>query len=339
MTISIRKVFSWKFAFYDVLLPSLRVLGPARGDRVLEVLGRACGRIIPGRRRRLERALERVRETLASEAPAETRWSDLAAGQVRFAARDYLLDVPEDAAALGRFQVTGHEQLLEAVGSGRGVMLVGSHLGAHLAGLHWLLRSGLPVSPMVQRPPHISSRLSRLFDARLGLGPTHDLFLRRESPPAAAVELLLRARAILRKGQVVYACGDIPWEGRNCRPGRLLGRDDTFLAIWADLAALTRVPVFHVFCDYLPGGRYHLEITPADQVRGGEEGEAVARFLKRLEARIARDPTQAAAHLLWPCYQLTPPSSPAAIPKPHDRQHSRPSRRQPAAVKDVRTRP
>lgn len=328
MTIPIGRAFSWKFAFYDLLLPSLRVLGPARADWVLDRLGRAAARLIPGRRKRLQRALGRVRQTLALERPVEALWPDLAAGSVRFLARDYLLDIRDDEAALRRFEVSGQERLREAIAAGRGVLLVGGHLGAHLAGLHWLLRTGLPVSAMVQRPPHISGVLSRLFDARLARGREHDLFLRRESTPAAAVELLLRARAVLRKGQAVYACGDIPWHGRNCRPGRLLGRDDSFLSIWADLAALMRVPVFDVFCDYLPGGRYRLEISAASQVRTGEEALAVAAFLERLEARIVRDPSQAVAHLLWPCYQLTPARGrPSGIPKPHDARQHRPSRR------------
>lgn len=336
MTISARRLFSWKFAFYDLMLPALRTLGPARADRVLAALGLAAAWAWPGRRKRLARALGRISEALGTDGPSPSAWPEFAAGTVRFLARDYLLDVADDACALGRFEVSGDDRLREAVASGRGAILVGGHFGAHLAGVHWLLRSGLPVSAMVQRPPHISGVLSRLFDARLAQGPEHDLFLRRKSPRVAAVELLLRARAVLRKGQVVYACGDIPWQGRNCRPGRLLDHEDTFLAIWADLAALTRVPVFHAFCDYLPGGRYRLEIAAADQVRPGEEDQAVADFLMRLEARVARDPAQAVAHLLWPCYQ--PPGPAATNPGRHEPRMHRPSRRS-APIKGTPSEP
>ena len=36
----LRRVLSWKFVFYDLLLPALRMLGPTRGDAILGLLGR-----------------------------------------------------------------------------------------------------------------------------------------------------------------------------------------------------------------------------------------------------------------------------------------------------------
>ena len=73
----------------------------------------------------------------------------------------------------------------------------------------------------------------------------------------------------------MYACGDIPWEGPNCRQGRLLGRDHPFLSIWTDLAVLMRVPTFYQFCVYLPGGGFRLEIVPVGPILAGEESAAV----------------------------------------------------------------
>ena len=49
------RIWSWKFVFYDLLLPALRRLGPARGDRILGWLGRIVLAIQPRRRARLAR--------------------------------------------------------------------------------------------------------------------------------------------------------------------------------------------------------------------------------------------------------------------------------------------
>jgi lauroyl/myristoyl acyltransferase len=326
--ISIRRLFTWKFVFYDLLLPALRRLEPLRGDRALCSLGRIIATVWPGRRQRLERALCHARDALSLDGPVESLWPELAAGTARFLARDYLLDVASDGEALSRFEVHGLAPLRRAIETGRGVMLVGNHFGAYLPGLHWLFRSGLPISALVQRPPHISGELSRMFDSRLAMGAEHDLFLRRNLPPGAAVELLLRARAALRNGRAVYTCGDIPWHGPNTQPGRLLGRSHRFLSIWAELAALTRAPTFHVFCSHRPGGRFRLELEAVGQIHAGEEALAVADFLGELEARIANDPSQAVAHLLWPCFN---PTAAAVSPEWRSEQRAsvlrRPSRR------------
>jgi lauroyl/myristoyl acyltransferase len=134
-----------------------------------------------------------------------------------------------------------------------------------------------------------------------------------------AAERLLRARAALRDGLAVYLTGDIPWPGPKTRPGRLLGQPQRFLAVWSDLAVLTRAPVFVVFCTHKPGGRYALTVEPMGTIAPGEENAAVARYLARLESEIAAHPADAVAHLLWPCYG--PPS-----PRPTT-VAARPSRR------------
>ncbi len=150
--------------------------------------------------------------------------------------------------------------------------------------------------------------------------------LRRDLPAADAIELLSRARAALRDGLALYLCGDIPWQGPNTRPGRLLGQAQRFLAIWTELAVLTRAPVFHVFCIHLPGGRFRLELEAVGQVHSGEESEAVADYLKQLETRIATEPAQAVAHLLWPCFHPSSSDCPASRGE-HVPGMTRPSRR------------
>ena len=165
---------------------------------------------------------------------------------------------------------------------GRGAVLVGSHLGAHVAGLHWLYRRGVPLRLLVQRPGHVSGELNRRFDRIDDPHPQSGFFLRRDMATGQCVERLVRTRAALRDGLAVYLNGDIPWPGPNTRPGRLLGQHRRFLSVWTDLAALTRAPVFLIFCTHRPGGRYALTIDPpTDRGRRGRDGGPSGRSTSR----------------------------------------------------------
>ena len=260
----------------------------------------------PRRRRRFRVSLMRASAALDADWSIETTWPALAANTARFLARDYPLDRQPDQAVLDRFDVRGYERLRATLSDGRGAILVGSHLGAHIAGVHWLFRRGVPLRLLVQRPRHVSRELNLRFDAG-GLHPQAELFLRRDLSAAVAVERVFRARAALRDGLAIYLNGDIPWTGPNTCAGRLLGRPQRFLAIWTELAVLTNAPVFLLFCTHLPGGRFALEIEAIGHLRAGEEEAAVADYLKQLEARIESSPADAVAHLGWPCY-VSPPA-------------------------------
>jgi lauroyl/myristoyl acyltransferase len=297
----LRRVLCWKFVFYDLLLPALRALGATRGDAILGLLGRLAMAVRPGRRKRLRASIERAGAALDADWSIETTWPALAANTARFLARDYPLDRLSDEAVLSRFEVRGYDRLRATLSGGRGAILVGSHLGAHIAGVHWLL---------VQRPRHVSRELNRRFDAG-DAHPQAELFLRRDLSPAVAVERVFRARAALRDGMAIYLNGDIPWSGPNTCAGRLLGVSQRFLAIWTELAVLTNAPVFLVFCTHKAGGRFALEIEAIGHLHAGEEESAIADYLKQLEARIVASPADAIAHLEWPCY-VSPPA-----PAPH----------------------
>ncbi len=301
----LRRIMSWKFVFYELLLPILRRLGPVRGDGLLGLLGWLAMKARPQRGARLRDALARARIALDADWPIESTWSNLAANTARFLARDYPLDRQPDEAVLRRFDVRGFERLSATLEDSHGAILVGSHLGAHIAGLHWLFRRGLPLRLLVQRPRHVSRELDRRFDAG-GVHPQTDMFLRRDLSPAIAIERVFRARAALRDGMAIYLNGDIPWTGPNTCSGRLLGRSQRLLAIWTELAVLTGAPVFFLFCTLLPGGRFALEIEAMGHLRPGEEQTAIADYLKQLEARIATSPADAVAYLDWPCYQSPP---------------------------------
>lgn len=322
-----RDVFTWKFWFYEAFLPALRRLGPARGDAVLDRLGRLADRLWPPRRAAHTDALARARDVLGggdARGPEAVR-ADLAANAMRFLSRDYPLDDPDDAAVLARFDVRGDEALRAALAEGRGAILVGSHLGAHIAAVHGLYRLGVPLRLLVQRPNHVSRALNRRFNRDEPPHRQSEFFLRRGLAPGQAVERLVRARAALRDGLAVYLTGDIPWSGSNSRPGRLLGQSRMFLSVWADLAVLTRAPVFLLFGGHRPGGRYALSIDPPWSLAPGDEAPAVTRYLARLEAEIAANPADAVAHLLWPCYG--PPRAGAGASKARPSPAPRPGRR------------
>ena len=161
----LRRKLHWKFVFYELLLPLLRLLGPAGCDRALCTLGRASGSLWPGWKRRLIGGLRTACEALDLDESIEHLWPDLAAGTARFLARDCTLEGRTSPPALDRFEVRGYDHLISAIADGRGAILVGSHMGAYIAGLHWLFRRGLPVGPWSSDRP-ISLPPSQGFSTR-----------------------------------------------------------------------------------------------------------------------------------------------------------------------------
>jgi lauroyl/myristoyl acyltransferase len=303
--VTFRHFLSWKPLFYDGLLPLCRALGPAKGDAVLATVGRSLSAAWPPRRKELLEPLERIREALGADWDLPETLAALEENVLRFLARDCTLDGDSDERFFERFDVKGLEHFESAQRSGRGVILVGSHLGGHLSAPHWLYRRNTPLRMLIQRPQHISRLLQSRFDDGTSLHSQRGFFLRRNLTAEEASKRVFRTRAALRDGLIVYLKGDVPWTGPNTRPGRLLGQSLSFQSLWAEFAALFRAPVVTTFCTHLPRGRYALTFDPAWTVTRGGEESAVARYLDRLEREIAAHPSDAVAHLLWPCYGLT----------------------------------
>lgn len=295
-----RHLMSWKPLFYDGLIPALRVLPPAQADAVLGGLGRIVAQW-PPRQAELLRSLERVKRSAGADWDVRVALRGLEANIPRFLARDRPLDGANDAEFFARFDVRGEEHLHAALDRGRGVILAGSHLGAHLSAPHWVYRKGLPLRMLIQRPRHVSRLLDARFDED-GPNPQSGFFLRRHLTPDEASKRVFRTRSALREGTIVYLKADVPWTGPNTRPGRLLGYPRSFQSLWAEFAALFQTSVVPVFCTHRPGGRYALTFEPAWTVRKGEVSEIVGRYLARLEREILANPSDAVAHLLWPCY-------------------------------------
>ena len=297
---TLRDAMTWKYWFYEVWLPRLAQAPSEQAVRGLNRLGRLLA-AWPGRFAQTLDQVRRVRLAL------DVEWDDrqvthrLLEGLPRFHARDYLLDHRDVNQLDQLFDVEGWEPVAHLMETGSGVVLLGSHLGAHLCGAHWLLRRRDSVRVLVQRPCHGSAFLYEAF-ARPGELPQSEFFLKRGLPPALAIERVMTARAALRKGMPIYLNGDIPWYGPNTRVGRLLGQPHRLISLWADLAAVSRAPVVTMFCGYRPGGRYRLVFDPPRTILPGQESQAVHDYLIRLERELARHPAEAVAHLLWPCF-------------------------------------
>ena len=105
-----RRILSWKFVFYELLLPVLRGLGPARGDAISGLSGLAGDGVRPSRGTRLREALSvparPSTRTGRSRQPGR-RWRPTRRGS----SRDYPLDRQTDEAVLSRFDVRGYERL------------------------------------------------------------------------------------------------------------------------------------------------------------------------------------------------------------------------------------
>ncbi len=297
-----RHFLSWKPLFYETLLPALRLLGPSPADAALGALGRTLATAWPPRRAELERSLSRLPTNLGdADAIASVR-KGLEANVLRYLARDCLLDGLSEADFFGLFDVQGLEHLNKALAGGQGAILLGSHLGAHLASTHWLFRRGLPVRLLLQRAQHVSRLIKARYDVTTGPHPQSGFFLRRNMTPHEAAIRIFRTRSALRDGLIVYMKGDVPWSDANTRPARFLGQERTFQSLWAEFSAIFGTPVVPVFCTHRPQGRYALSFDPAFNVEPGEEGQAVSRYLARLESEILAHPADAVGHLLWPCY-------------------------------------
>jgi lauroyl/myristoyl acyltransferase len=299
----------WKTIFYGAPLPVLRRLGPARADAVLSMLGRAAHALWWPRRQVLRRAAARAGAAFPDAGPHFAR--ALAGNATRVLARDFLLDAPDWAILDSQCDICNFEFVADSLAAGRGLVLVGCHLGAYVPALHWLYRRGLPLRVLIQRPSHVSAFLRRHLDATDPPCPQAELFLKRSMPTPEAAARLLAARAALRAGMVLYACGDIPWP--TGRPGTLLGRPGRFLALWAELAASTGAPVVPVFGTFQRGGRYRVAFDPPRAVAPGREADALADYLARLERAVADDPAQAVPYWTWPGYDRTA-GAPAARP-------------------------
>ena len=285
-------------------LPTLRLLPPRAALRLVGEIGRLEYRLVPAVRSMFDDAIDR------HAAHFETSWDprligpELAANQVRSRARDLLIDGRSDAQIEGVFRVEGRERLDEAVGLGKGVILMGNHFGAHLLMACWMIRQGYPWRMLGERPRHISKLLAAQFATD---GPTGQarMFISRRTNPSEAAGAILRASRVLRAGIVLSIAADVRWPTPPNSAGTFLGRSYTFSSTWVTLAALSGAPVVPAFCAIEPQGTYAIEFAtpfhvPSAAARDpGLASEWVQHGLDLIEYRVGRDPANSIDYFFW----------------------------------------
>ena len=218
-----RRILSWKFVFYDLLMPVLRMLGPTRGDAILGPDGpaghggtaaapasafarRSCGpaphSMPTGRSRRPGR-----------RSPPTRR--DSWRATIRSIAQS-------DEAVLNRFDVRGYERLKATLSTA--------------AARSWSAATWVPTSRACTGSFVAAFPCGCWFSAPARLARAQSP-LRRGRPAPAGRNVpaprplaggrrraRLPGRAALRDGLAIYLNGDIPWSGPNTCAGRLLGR-------------------------------------------------------------------------------------------------------------------
>lgn len=211
------------------------------------------------------------------------RWKDTFAHIYSFAAT--LLDrVYMAAGDFGRFQVTieGLDRLESALKSGRGCLLLGSHLGSFdfmlLAQRHM---DGRPVNVMMRVDPR--SRVRRIA----GIDDTSLKII-----PVGRPDSYVRAHEALAAGEIVGALADRVDRGATL-PVSFLGRSTLLPLAPHILAARSQAPVIMCFGLYEGGSRYRVEFVdfgppPPVKGRGEQLLPAVERYAQILE-RYARN--------------------------------------------------
>ncbi|RLS25008.1 MAG: hypothetical protein DWH73_02595 [Planctomycetota bacterium] len=311
------KILRWKSWFYQGLVPKLSERGPLEAGAELERISHWINKYWPMRLREIRKAVRRNR--VACDAP----WDEhdvthgLATQMLRYLARDCVLDCipPHDWSEV--FTVSGFDHLEDATGQGQGAILLGSHLGGHLAGVHWMIDHGVPLRMLVQRPRNVSRRLNSWFDEDHPTCTQREIFLKRDMSPSEAARRMTDARRLIRSGQCVYINCDIPWSGQNTDTYRFLGKPVRLQSIWIDLAGILGCPVISVMCRQKLGGRFELKFGEPMVINPREPREiAFNEAIRNLEKSILSYPHDAIAHLTWPHFR--PHRGPSVTSEPVD---------------------
>lgn len=286
------------------IVPLLRAGSPRTGARLLAGAGRLEHDVCPGVRRRHAEVVRRWSAHFACDWDVAAVSRELAANESRWRARDLLLDGLDDRKLDRLVRVRHRDHLDAALAEGRGVVLLANHYGSHLVPSHWLIRKGYPLRLYMERPHHVSKLLGRHLAADGPLGQAGMLISRKKSGSAESAAMILRAVKVLRAGMVLCLAGDVRWSGPNTAPARFLGREHTFTATWAILAALVGSPVVPVFCRMARNGAYDLEFRPAfhvppDAVATGQVPRYVQGFLDTIEEQLRLDPANGNEYALW----------------------------------------
>ncbi len=185
---------------------------------------------------------------------------------------------------LARFKIEIHggQRILDQAASGRGCILLGSHLGSFEAlralGVH---RHHLPIR-ILMNTGH-NQLMTRLLNA---LNPA----LAQSIIPVGGPETLLKVQESVEQGCLVGVLGDRAASGEKIVRCRFFGEEVDFPAAPLVMAALAGCPVILFFGLYLGGNRYQVHFEPlAERIvldrrqRQEQLGVWVQRYADRLE--------------------------------------------------------
>lgn len=299
-----REALRWKTWFYKGLLPVLARRGAVQAGQDLERAGTLMhGWWRPRRKQLLKVVPQEVLHADPGRTPEDVI-QGISAQMFRYMARDCIFGQTKPDEWNDIFEVEGFEAVEETAGRGQGAIFLGSHLGGHLAALHWMIAHGVSLRMLVQRPKNVSTGLDAWFDQDHPICDQRNLFLRRDLNPAEAARRTVEVRRLIRSGISVYTNCDICWSGPNTDSCRFLGQDVRFQSIWIDLAVVLGCPVIGVECRQLGGGRFRLTFRKPESIGSRDVRQDVfERTIFRLERSILDYPDDAVAHLTWSLFR------------------------------------
>jgi predicted LPLAT superfamily acyltransferase len=188
------------------------------------------------------------------------------------------------------FRFEGELLFRDYLEQGKGVILLGAHVGSWEIGGHLLDHLGKPVNLVVLEKEE--QRLRELFDD--ALADRKFRLIATDGSPLRSVPIL----AALRRGEIVALLGDRAFGGGECRVP-FLGRPARFPTGPYLLAAATGAPLFQVFSVRERLGHYRFftyppRLVPRTLLRGPPEElrSYVEEFAERLANTVRQYPFQ-----------------------------------------------
>ena len=249
--------------------------------KLAAALGGVAAGALPRERSRVEANLARVRPDLATRARAALARDVFRHFAVCFAdlvVANRQRRLPERLLAA----IRGGENLAEAGAGGRGIVVLTAHLGNwEFAGR--LLAHRLPRPTHVVVAPEADAGVERFLRAVPGAVK----FVTRRDPRS-----VLPLMGALRRGEIVAMQGDRGLGNRGDVSMSFFGAPAPFPLGPFVLARAAAVPVVPSFCVFEPDRRYTIAVGAPITVTEGAEIEALATWVKALEAAVRAHPEQ-----------------------------------------------